>query len=90
MVYLVQIYCTYLFQHCPATGMKKDDKGSSSIILAGRALLVKMLINLEPSYAFGSNFEYFFLFFFSFSFSLFFAFYVLLFSYIFLFFLFFF
>ena len=40
--------------------MKKDDESSPSIILAGRALLVKMLITLEPRYAFGSNYEYFF------------------------------
>ena len=41
---------------------EKGEEASSSIILAGRALLVKMLITLEPPYAFGSNFEYFFLF----------------------------
>ena len=33
--------------HCPATGMKKCDEASPSIVLAGRALLVKMLITLE-------------------------------------------
>ena len=44
----------------PLTGMKKCDKDSPSIILAGRALLVKMLITLETRCAFGSNFEYFF------------------------------
>ena len=38
--------------------MTKDDEVSMRIILAGRALLVKMLINLEPRGAFGSNFEY--------------------------------
>ena len=38
--------------------MKKCDEASPSIFLAGRALLVKMLITLEPRYAFGSNFEY--------------------------------
>ena len=42
----------------------KSDEASPSIILAGRALLVKMLITLELCYAFGSNFEYLFLFFF--------------------------
>ena len=31
-----------------ATGMKKCDEASLSIILAGRTLLVKMLITLEP------------------------------------------
>ena len=43
--------------------MRKCDEASPSIILVGRALLVKMLITLEPRYAFGSNFEYFFSFF---------------------------
>ena len=38
--------------------MKKDDEASPSIILAGRALLVKMLIILEPDGIFGSNFVY--------------------------------
>ena len=38
--------------------MQKGDEASPSIILAGRALLVKMLITLEPRGAFGSNFEY--------------------------------
>ena len=47
--------CIY---HCSATGMKKGDKASPSIILAGRALLVKMLITLEPRVAFGLNFVY--------------------------------
>ena len=43
--------------------MKKCDEASQSIILAGRALLVKMLIALEPGGIFGSNFVYFFIFF---------------------------
>ena len=43
--------------------MKKGDKASPSIILAGQALLVKMLITLEPHGIYGSNFEYFFIFF---------------------------
>ena len=38
--------------------MKKGDEGSSRIILAGRALLVKMLITFEPHGIFGSNFVY--------------------------------
>ena len=42
--------------------MKKGDESSPSIILASRALLVKMLITLEPRYAFGSIYEYFFFF----------------------------
>ena len=54
MVYLVQILYTYVFLHWPATGMKKGDEVSPGIILAGQALLVKMLITLEPCYAFGS------------------------------------
>ena len=49
---------TYVFYHCPAAGMQKGDEASPSIILAGRALLVKMLITPEPRGAFGSNFEY--------------------------------
>ena len=35
--------------------MKKGDEASLSIILAGRALLVKMLITLETHGIFGSN-----------------------------------
>ena len=37
---------------------EKNDKVSPSIILAGRALLLKMLITLEPDGIFGSNFVY--------------------------------
>ena len=48
----------YVFKHCPATGMKKCDEASPSIIFAGRALLVKMLIILELHGIFGSNFVY--------------------------------
>ena len=36
--------------------MKKGDEALPSIILAGQALLVKMLITLEPHGIFGSNF----------------------------------
>ena len=54
MVYFVQILYTYIFYHCPATGMQHVDEVSPSIILASRALLVKMLTPLE----FGSNFVY--------------------------------
>ena len=39
--------------------MKKDDEASPSIILAGQALLVKLLITLKPHGIFGSNFVYF-------------------------------
>ena len=38
--------------------MQKGDEASPSIILAGRALLVKMLITVEPHGIFGSNFVY--------------------------------
>ena len=38
--------------------MQKGDEASTSIILAGRALLVKVLITLEPHGIFGSNFVY--------------------------------
>ena len=55
---LVKTLYTYVFQHCPAIDMKKGDKSSPSIILAGRGLLVKMLITLEPHGIFGSNFVY--------------------------------
>ena len=48
--------------------MKKGDEALPCIILAGRALLVKMLITLEPRYAFGLNYEYFFFLFFFFFF----------------------
>ena len=38
--------------------MKNGDEALSSIILAGRALLLKMLITLEVYGIFGSNFVY--------------------------------
>ena len=38
--------------------MKKVDEASRSIILAGRAPVVKMLITLEPHGIFGSNIVY--------------------------------
>ena len=38
--------------------MKKSDEVSQSIILAGRALFVKMLIILGPHGIFGSYFVY--------------------------------
>ena len=58
MVYLVHILYTYAFEHCSATGMKKCDDASPSIILAGLALFVKMLITFELHGIFGSNFVY--------------------------------
>ena len=54
-------------------------EASSSIILAGRALLVKMIITLESGYAFGSNFEYFINLFFFLSFLFFVLFFLLIF-----------
>ena len=57
-IYLFQIFFTYVFLHCPATGMHNDDKASRSIILAGRALSVKMLITLETPGIWCSNFVY--------------------------------
>ena len=47
-----------VFQHGPATGMKKGDKASPSIILAGRALMVNNVHNFESHDMFGSNFVY--------------------------------
>ena len=38
--------------------MKTGDEAIPSIILAGQAVLVKMLITLEPHGIFGSNFVY--------------------------------
>ena len=34
--------------YCPATGMQNGAEGLPSIILAGRGLLVRMIITLEP------------------------------------------
>ena len=58
MKYLVQILYTNVFLHCPATVTKTNDEASPSIILAGQALLVKMIITLEPHGIFGSSFVY--------------------------------
>ena len=58
MVYLVQMLYIFVLYHCPATGMKKGDEATPSIILAGRALLVKMFVTLEPHGIFDSNFVY--------------------------------
>ena len=46
----------YFNIHGPATGMKKYDEASPSIILAVRALLVKMLITLKYHGIIGSIF----------------------------------
>ena len=58
MVCLVQILYTIVFYHCPAAGMRNGDEASPSIILAGLALLVKILINLESCGSFGSKLLY--------------------------------
>ena len=57
MVYLVQMLYAIVFQHCPVAGMRNGDGASPSIILAGLALLVKMLITLELCGPFGSKFS---------------------------------
>ena len=58
------IFCSNFVYLCllewSSNWYEKGDEASPSIILAGRALMAKMLITLEPRFAFGSNFEYFF------------------------------
>ena len=44
---------TYIFQHCPATGMQNGDKALPNISPAGRGQLVKILITPEPHSLFG-------------------------------------
>ena len=61
MVHLVRIFNTNVFQYCPATGMQNGDEASPSIILVGRALLMKLLITLERQGIFGSNFVYYYI-----------------------------
>ena len=61
--YILFKFCILMyFKHCPATVMQNGNESSPSIIFAGRALLLKMLITLELRYALGSDFEYFFFF----------------------------
>ena len=60
MIYLDQIVVTYVFYHCPATGMNKVHEASQRIVLAGGAHLVKKIIFLEPCNAFGSNLNTFY------------------------------
>ena len=55
MVYLDQILHSYLLEHCPATCMQNGDEALSLIILAGRGILVKVHITLEPHHIFRSN-----------------------------------
>ena len=45
MVYFDKIL--YAYVHFPATGMQNGDEASASNILAGQALLMKMLITLD-------------------------------------------
>ena len=59
MVYFVQIFYTTVFLHCLASGMQNGDEASPSNILAGRALVTKMLITLEMRVIFCSNFVYY-------------------------------
>ena len=68
---------------------KKDDEASPSIILAGRALLVKMLITLEPRYALVqilNNFFFFYIYLFYYFFHFFFFFFLSFFFFFFFFF----
>ena len=53
---------TCLFEHYLATGMQNGDEFLLSIISAGRGILVKMLITLEPHHIFGSNFAFIYIF----------------------------
>ena len=59
MVHLVQTLYTYVFLHCPATGMQNSDEASPSIKLADQALLIKMLIALGPHGILLLNFVYY-------------------------------
>ena len=56
------IFCSNFVYLCILTlsshWYEKSDEASPSINLAGRALLVKMLITREPDGIFGSNFVY--------------------------------
>ena len=52
------IFCSNFIYLCILTLSSKWYEASPSIILAGRALLGKMLITLEPCGIFGSNFVY--------------------------------
>ena len=47
------------FSHCQATGLQNGDEALSSIILASRALLMKVHIIIEMRGIFGSNFVYY-------------------------------
>ena len=47
MLYLDHILYTYLFLHCPATGLHYGVEALSSIISASQGFLVKVLITPE-------------------------------------------
>ena len=47
-----------MYSNIPATGLQNGDEASTKFILAGRALLVKLLITLEPRALYGSNIDY--------------------------------
>ena len=55
MQYFDKIFHTYT---CPAIAMQNGDEATPSIILASRALSVKMLKTLEPRGIITSNFVY--------------------------------
>ena len=56
MVYLDQNVHTLLFKQCAAFGIQNGYDALLSMIFAGRGLLVKMLITLEPHHVFCSKF----------------------------------
>ena len=56
-LYILFKFCILVyFEHCPATDMQNGDEASPSIILAGQALLMKILITLELSIIYCSIF----------------------------------
>ena len=52
MVYLDQILHTYLFQHCPATGMQSGDEALPTFIKAYRGILMKIPTTISPHFKF--------------------------------------
>ena len=58
--YILFKFCILMyFEHCPPADMQNDDEAPPSIIFAGRALLMEMLITLELRGAFCSIFVYY-------------------------------
>ena len=47
-IYLDQVLHTYIFKHCPATGMQNGVKASLDISSAGQGRLGELLISFEP------------------------------------------